>query len=49
MAEVPDTYQSLLEKTLGIFQYVEREVDCDYVLKCDDDTFVLVARLLKVP
>ena len=48
MAAVPENDQSLLLRTLAIFQYVEREVDCDFVLKCDDDTLVLIDRVLTV-
>lgn len=43
--ECADDYPSLSRKTRALMQYARAD-DFDFVFKCDDDTFVRVARLL---
>lgn len=41
LKDVPDTHASLTQRTLQGFEYiVNNSLDYQYILKCDDDTFV---------
>jgi hypothetical protein len=44
-----DTYLALPEKVVAFLKYVDAHLSYDYVFKCDDDTYVDVDALLKVP
>lgn len=44
--QVHDDYRHLPDKTVAIVKWA-REQDYDYVLKCDDDTYVWIDRLLQ--
>ena len=37
---VPDTYAGLTEKVLGIASWADKNLRFNYLLKCDDDTFL---------
>ncbi len=45
----PDDYASLPQKTRGFCQWALRHADFDYLFKCDDDTYVDLARLANYP
>lgn len=42
-----DSYSTLTKKLLYSFKEIYEYYDFDYLLKCDDDTFVLVHKILK--
>ncbi|QNN24324.1 hypothetical protein HED60_19290 [Planctomycetales bacterium ZRK34] len=43
---VADTYAALPQKTYALLRYVADNDLCDYLFKCDDDSFVHIPRLL---
>ncbi len=45
----PDDYPSLPQKTRRFCQWALRHADFDYLFKCDDDTYVDLARLANYP
>nr|CAG4638617.1 EOG090X0A8N [Cyclestheria hislopi] len=53
LSEVKDFYETLTSKVLAGLQWINSNVNFNFVLKCDDDSFVrvsdLVAELLKQP
>ncbi|MFN9368788.1 MAG: hypothetical protein ACK6CT_08475 [Planctomycetia bacterium] len=44
-----DTYVALCDKTLAFLRFARERLDCDYIFKCDDDTYVDVVRWDQVP
>nr|CAG4644984.1 EOG090X0A8N [Leptodora kindtii] len=46
LSNLADSYQNLADKVLGALSLVSGIVHFDHVLKCDDDSFVRVSRLL---
>jgi hypothetical protein len=42
----PDDYPSLPQKTRALCAWALEHTDCDYLFKCDDDTYVHLPRLL---
>lgn len=46
LPKLQDHYGSLTKKVLQAFQVIYDDYEFDYLLKCDDDTFVLVPRVL---
>lgn len=47
--DAPDTYHELPQKILAFFQYALKHYDFDWLFKCDDDTYVALDRLKKLP
>ncbi|XP_046615706.1 beta-1,3-galactosyltransferase 6 [Neodiprion virginianus] len=47
LPNLQDSYQALTKKLLHSFAHICKEYDFDYLLKCDDDSFVLVDKILK--
>lgn len=43
---VSDSYKSLTQKVLEAFTWFESEFNFKYILKCDDDSFVIVPQLV---
>ncbi|WP_153559330.1 hypothetical protein [Roseimaritima sediminicola] len=44
----PDDYESLTQKSRGLFEWALAQTDCDFVFKCDDDTYLRPDRLLRL-
>ena len=44
---IEDSYSSLTDKLLAAFQWLHSNISFHFVLKCDDDSFVRIAGLLK--
>jgi len=44
--DMDEAYRSIFNKTAGIMSYAARNVKSDFVMKCDDDTYVRVDRVL---
>ena len=42
-----DTYSDLTKKLVKSLEYVNKNFKFDYILKCDDDTFVDVERVVE--
>lgn len=42
-----DSYNALTQKVLQTFVHLYKEFQFDYILKCDDDSFVLIDKVLK--
>lgn len=47
LPRLPDSYGTLTKKILHSFKEVYEYYEFDFLLKCDDDTFVLVHKVLK--
>lgn len=47
LSRIPDSYGTLTKKLLYALKEVYKYYDFNFLLKCDDDTFVLVHKLLK--
>ncbi|KAF7386546.1 hypothetical protein HZH68_013678 [Vespula germanica] len=47
LPKLQDSYRTLTKKLLYSFKEIYEYYDFDYLLKCDDDTFVLVHKILK--
>ncbi|XP_017876051.1 beta-1,3-galactosyltransferase 6 [Ceratina calcarata] len=47
LPRLPDTYGTLTKKVLHSFKEIHDYYEFDFLLKCDDDTFVLVNKILK--
>jgi len=45
---VDDDYWGLPGKVAAIYKWVEDNIDYDYVFKCDDDTYVVLERLVEL-
>lgn len=45
----PDDYDSLPQKTRGFCRWALANVDFEYLFKCDDDTYVCLDRLMRMP
>ena len=44
--DMDEAYYSIIRKTAGIMSYTAHNVKSDFVMKCDDDTYVRVDRVL---
>lgn len=47
LKDVPDVYSSLSAKVLHSFKHIYEHFDFQYLLKCDDDTFIRVPNIIK--
>ena len=45
--DLKDSYQNLTLKVLRSFKWINENVDCKFVMKVDDDSFVRLAKLLE--
>ena len=45
---VTDSYENLTEKMLEVFNWVTRNVQCNFILKVDDDTFVQLNKMVDI-
>ena len=45
--DLPDTYETLPQKTRGLCLWALTRDDWDYLFKCDDDTYVSIPRFMK--
>lgn len=47
LSRLPDSYETLTKKVLYAFKEIYEYYEFDFVMKCDDDTFALVHKILK--
>ncbi|XP_033198509.1 beta-1,3-galactosyltransferase 6 [Bombus vancouverensis nearcticus] len=47
LSRLPDSYGTLTKKVLHAFKEIYEYYEFDFVMKCDDDTFALVHKILK--
>lgn len=47
LPNLQDTYGTITKKVLQSFFHVQKEYEFDFILKCDDDSFVLISRILR--
>lgn len=47
LPNLQDTYGTITKKVLQSFYHIHKEYDFDFILKCDDDSFVLINRILR--
>lgn len=47
LSRLPDSYGTLTKKVLYSFKEIHEYYEFDFLMKCDDDTFVLVNKILK--
>lgn len=47
LMSVPDSYKSLTKKVLHAFVWFSAEFNFKYILKCDDDSFVFIPKVVK--
>lgn len=46
LLSVPDSYMTLASKVLEALSWFDKEFNFKYILKCDDDSFVLIPKLV---
>ncbi|XP_051162018.1 beta-1,3-galactosyltransferase 6 [Leptopilina boulardi] len=47
LPNLQDTYGTITKKILQSFFHIHKEYDFDFILKCDDDSFVIIHRILR--
>ena len=47
LSRLQDSYAELTKKLVKTFEYVNTNFKFDYILKCDDDTFVDIERIVE--